>query len=302
MPGRDLSGFSLVGADAAYDAIVFDLDGTLYRGNVAIPGAPEAVAALREFGRCLFLSNNGECISPTLTRRLVKLGFDVHEGEVTTSADLVVGCLQAQKPGARVLGLVSAELARALAAHGFDVADDSHVDFVAVGVDRELTRRRLVLGLEAMREGAVLVATNEDPTYPGEGGIRPAAGAYVGLFRGMGFEPSWRCGKPDVVAVESALRAWGLPRRGRYLFVGDNLHSDIAAAERLGAESALVMSGVASRSDLGASGAQPTYVVKDVVALADLFAGRRNRHGLRPQPNEMVMPAGERRRQGECGV
>lgn len=271
MPGRDSRTVGGTTGKTSYDAIVFDLDGTLYRGDAAIPGAPEAVTALREFGRCLFLSNNGECTSPTLARRLIKLGFDVHESEVTSSADLVVNRLEAEKPGARVLGLVSAELTRTLEAHGFEVADDSRVDFVAVGVDRELTRRRLVLGLEAMLGGAALVATNEDPTYPGGKGIRPAAGAYVGFFRGMGFEPAWRCGKPDVVAVESALRGWGLPRDGRYLFVGDNLHSDIAAAERMGAESALVLSGVAREADLEKHAVRPTVVVDDVARLAQLL-------------------------------
>ncbi len=259
------------GARRRYDAIVLDLDGTLYRGEEPIPGAPEAVAALRGFAPCRFLSNNGECASATLTRRLKKLGFAVQEGEIRTSADLVLQRLLTEKPGARVLGLVSAELARMLSAHGFEVVEDSRVDVVAVGVDRELTRRRMVLGLEAMLGGAVLVATNEDPTYPGERGIRPAAGAYVGFFRGMGFEPTWRCGKPDVVAVESALGAWGLPRDGRYLFVGDNLHSDIAAAERLGAESVLVLSGVAREADLAAHVACPTVVVEDVVRLAELL-------------------------------
>jgi len=258
-------------ARVAYDAILFDLDGTLYRGEGAIPGAADAVAALRQFGRCLFLSNNGECTSPTIARRLAKLGFAVKEDEVTTSADLLLRRLQEERPGARVLGLVSAELSRTLEAHGFQVVEDSRVDVVAVGVDRELTRHRLVLGLEAMLGGAALVATNEDPTYPGASGIRPAAGAYVGFFRGMGFEPTWRCGKPDVEAVRSALAAWDLPPRGRYLFVGDNLHSDIEAADRLCGESALVLSGVTSRSELSESGVEPTYVVESVVELAELM-------------------------------
>lgn len=264
-----------------YDAILLDLDGTLYRGDELIPRAPEAVEALRRSAPCRFLSNNGECTAATLARRLAKLGFDAAEGEVRTSADLVLQRLLAEMPGARVLGLVSAELGRMLAANGFDVVEDSRVDVVAVGVDRELTRRRLVLGLEAMLGGAVLVATNEDPTYPGQGGVRPAAGAYVGFFRGMGYDPRWRCGKPDVGAVESALSFWGLPRDGRYLFVGDNLHSDIAAAANMGADSALVLTGVARREDVASARAQPTAIVEDVSELASLLASEGAAHGTK---------------------
>jgi len=260
-----------------YDAILLDLDGTLYRGDEAIPGAPEAVEALRGWAPCRFLSNNGECTSSTIARRLGRLGFSVLAEEVRTSADLVLKRLLAEKVGARVLGLVSAELGRTLAEHGFEVVEESHVDVVAVGVDRELTRRRMVLGLEAMLAGAILVATNEDPTYPSQGGVRPAAGAYVGFFRGMGFEPAWVCGKPDRAAVERALSSWSLPIDGRYLFVGDNLHSDIAAAERWGADSALVLSGVAGRADVTESAARPTVVVDDVGALARLLKQRGGR-------------------------
>jgi len=202
------------------------------------------------------------------------MGFGVCEDEVRTSADLVLQRLLAEKPGARVLGLVSAELARTLAAHGFEVVEEPRVDVVAVGVDRELTRRRLVMGLEAMLGGAILVATNEDPTYPGQSGVRPAAGAYVGFFRGMGFEPTWRCGKPDRAAVESALRAWQLPLGGRHLIEEDNLHSDIAAAECIGADSALVLTGVARRDDIDTHLARPTVVVDDVGELARLLGKR----------------------------
>ena len=125
----------------------------------------------------------------------------------------------------------------------------------------------MVNGLRAVLNGAQLVATNEDPTYPGEDGLRPAAGAYVGFFRGMGFEPIRFCGKPDELAVRTALSQWGITDPSRCLFVGDNLRTDIAAASRIGADSVLVLSGVSAMSDIPASEAKPTAVLESVAAL-----------------------------------
>jgi HAD superfamily hydrolase (TIGR01450 family) len=259
-----------------YEAIVFDLDGTLFRGGAAIPGAPEAIRALQEEERCLFLSNNGESASGSLAGRLAAMGFDVRSEDVISSADLVLERLQALKPGASLFPLVSEELAARLTDAGFDLEGGESVDFVVVGVDRSLTRPRLVGALRALLSGAALVATNEDPTYPSVDGLRPAAGAYVGFFRGMGFEPSWFCGKPDESAVRAALARWGVRRPTETLFVGDNLRTDVPAARRIGAESALVLTGVSRREDVDASPAQPTAVVADVGRLAKHLLGRQS--------------------------
>lgn len=53
----------------AYDTVIFDLDGTLFRGRLPIPGASDAVEALRRSVRCRFLSNNGERVSSSLADR-----------------------------------------------------------------------------------------------------------------------------------------------------------------------------------------------------------------------------------------
>jgi len=91
-------------------------------------------------------------------------------------------------------------------------------------------------GLRACLHGAKIVATNEDPFYPGEDGLHPAAGAYVGFFRGMGFEPNRLCGKLDQWAVREALRLWKIDAPTKSLLVGDNLATDVKAAQGIGAD------------------------------------------------------------------
>ena len=249
-----------------YEAVVFDLDGTLYRGRVPLAGAAEAVNRLREAVACRYLSNNGEREGAELTQRLQNMGFIVESGDVVSSADLVLDAMRAYPRGTRVLALSSQQLAGALAARGYRLVQDGSADVVLVGVDRMLTRDRLVAGLRAMENGAELVATNQDPTYPGEDGLRPAAGAYVGFFRGMGYEPVRFCGKPDVGAVRTALDIWGIADPQRCLFVGDNRKTDIEAARRIGADSLLVLSGI-SEEEADCEEAGPTRVLASVAKL-----------------------------------
>jgi len=261
-----------------YEAIVFDLDGTLYRGPTPIAGAVDTVNELREHVACRFLSNNGERDGATLTERLRGMGFSVDSGDVISSADLVLRAMREYSGGTRVLALSSQQLAEALADAGYVLVDDASAEVVVVGVDRRLTRERLVAGLRAMQKGADLVASNEDPTYPGGDGLRPAAGAYVGFFRGMGYEPSRFCGKPDEAAVRSALNTWGLERPDHCLFVGDNRKTDIEAARRIGADSVLVLSGVSRREadegEAAATAAIPSVAELDLAWLSSTYDPR----------------------------
>jgi len=256
-----------------YETIIFDLDGTLFVGNQVIPGAPQVVAALQGHFNCRFLSNNGERMGSSLAARLNAMGFDVTTEEMISSADLIVEFLEQAQPGARVLVRGSDELARELKSRRFQVVEGGTADFVVIGVDRGLTRDKMVVALRSLLEGAQLVATNSDPTYPAPDGQRPAAGAYVGLFRGMGHEPVTFCGKPDPGAVQSALHRWGITDPSTCLFVGDNPHTDIAAARAVGADSVLVLTGVCGPGDARTSDFCPTYIVEDVCRLPDVLAG-----------------------------
>jgi len=270
----------MTGSAAPYEAIIFDLDGTLFRGRTAISGAVNALNRLRRFVPCRFLSNNGERRSATLAERLRNFGFNAEEDEVISSADLVLGYLEDRGETCRILALTSDDLATALADRGHRIVSDDTAEIVVVGVDRHLTRERMVQGLRAVLNGALLIGTNEDPTYPGNDGLRPAAGAYVGFFRGMGFEPIHLCGKPDEWAVRTSLAEWGIGDPSRCLFVGDNLRTDIAAAHAVGSDSVLVLTGVSARSDVETSRARPSAIVESVGELdperIDAIANRRH--------------------------
>ncbi len=70
-----------------YDAILLDLDGVLYRWPEPIPGAADAVAALRKAGkRIAFVTNNSSRTPVQAVERLASAGVDAKPEEVVTSA------------------------------------------------------------------------------------------------------------------------------------------------------------------------------------------------------------------------
>ena len=66
---------------------IFDLDGTVYRDDVALPGARETIETLRRRGhRVLFASNNSTRTRDEYARKLAQMGLTIEPGGLVTSA------------------------------------------------------------------------------------------------------------------------------------------------------------------------------------------------------------------------
>src|SRR5260221_11630099 len=66
---------------------IFDMDGVLYRGNVVMPYAREALGRLRAAGwQVFFATNNSTASRAEYVQRLTRLGLGGDEDHVITSA------------------------------------------------------------------------------------------------------------------------------------------------------------------------------------------------------------------------
>jgi glycerol-1-phosphatase len=250
-----------------YDAILLDLDGVLYRWPEPIPGAAEAVAALRTAGkRIVFVTNNSSRTPAQVAEALVSIGVDAKADEVVTSALPTATILMERGIGsAFVIG--EEGLLEALAEAGIRVAKDSldEVEVVVVGFDRGADYTKLKDASVLVERGVPLVASNADRSFPAPGGESwPGAGALLAAIETTTGTRGEVFGKPEPPVFERALASAG---GGRPLVVGDRLDTDIAGAARLGWDSALVLTGDARREDVERSPWQPTFVVE---ALSDL--------------------------------
>jgi HAD superfamily hydrolase (TIGR01450 family) len=272
---------------ARHDAVLLDLDGVVYNGRDAIAGAVPALTAARAAGvRLAFVTNNASRSPSTIAAQLSGLGVPATSADVVTSAQAAASLIAARMPpGSPVLVVGSTALRLALHARGLRPVSTAAQRPVAVvqGYSPDLGYGLLAEAAIAIRNGALFVATNADPTLPTPRGLAPGNGSLLAvLITATGVSPVV-AGKP-----EPPLHAEAIARTGarRPLVVGDRLDTDIEGAVRGGADSLLVLTGVTSAMDavLAPPQARPTYLAADLGGL------------LEPQP--AVGPRGTGRTDG----
>jgi glycerol 3-phosphatase-2 len=257
---------------AAYDAVLFDLDGTVYHGARVIPGAPETVRAAREHGTPVrFVTNNASKAPAEVVEHLTGLGMPAGADEVHTSAQAGVQLLKERlEPGAEVLVVGTESLAAEVAGAGLKPVRENGDDVQAVvqGHSPDNTWAALAEACLAIRAGALWVACNVDATLPSERGLLPGNGSMVAALRTATDVEPLVAGKPQPLLFETAARSADARRP---LVVGDRLDTDIAGAVAAGIDSLVVLSGVATPKQLIEAGPaeRGTYLAKDLTALTE---------------------------------
>jgi HAD superfamily hydrolase (TIGR01450 family) len=234
-----------------YDLLLLDLDGVVYLGEQAVPGAAEALAKIRTRGASVcYVTNNASRSPESVAELLGRVGVPASAGEVLTSAQAAAELLADRFPaGSPVLVVGAGALAEEVAACGLTpvtTAADKPVSVVQ-GFGSEVGWRQLAEAAVALGEGAFWVATNTDRSVPSERGPLPGNGALVAaLATATGQEPDAVVGKPQPALFTAAARKY---RAHRPLVVGDRLDTDIDGAVRAGYDSVLVLTGVTSPAD-----------------------------------------------------
>src|SRR5690349_13080207 len=90
---------------SGYDTLLLDLDGTVYQGARAVPGAAEAITGLRELEIPVrFVTNNASKGPQEVVEHLRTFGIVAGQAEVNTSAQAAAKILRAGlSPGATVM-------------------------------------------------------------------------------------------------------------------------------------------------------------------------------------------------------
>lgn len=229
---------------------IFDLDGTLFRGDEPIPGAADALARLRNEGSGIrFLTNNSSQTRDTYVAKLNRLGFEAYPHEVYSSATGTVAyLLQENLNSAFVVG--EAGLRETLSAAGVEMTDDQPAA-VIVGICKSFSYDLMSQAMQHIRAGARFVATNTDPTYPIEGGrFIPGSGSLVAAVKTCAEVEPFVVGKPNPFLVDLILKDAQVEASSA-LVVGDRMDTDIEAGVRAGCPTLLVMTGAAQVASEG---------------------------------------------------
>ncbi len=254
-------------------ALLFDMDGVLYKGDEILPGVRDSLAYFEQSGRAmLYVTNNATRTPAMFVDKLAAMGITAREEQVLTSAEATGGWMARNAPaGSKVQLIGQAGVWTAMLAHGFKPANKPQdADFVVVGMDFHLDYRKCAEATLAINAGARFIATNEDATFPSEEGEIPGAGSIVALLKqATGVAPEV-IGKPYPGLFEEALARLQLDA-GSCLMVGDRYETDIRGAQALSMLTAGVCTGVTSRAEFLVQEPPPDFIFADMSALADAF-------------------------------
>jgi arabinose operon protein AraL len=266
------------------DGILFDLDGTIYLGDAALPGSVAALAELRRRGkRMLFVSNKPLDPRPVYAAKLTHLGIPTPADSIITSTFVLGRHLAVHALHLRYYVIGEPNLRQELRGHGLQILDElpeqdekqvidpTGIDAVIVAFDRTLEYRKLNTAYQALRHGARFFATNADKTCPLPGGAIPDAGATLAALEHItGRTVELIAGKPSALITDVALALLGLPPE-RCLMVGDRLETDIRMGQQAGMKTAVVLTGVATRREAEAFSPPPDLILASVGELVGVI-------------------------------
>ena len=213
---------------------LLDLNGTLIRGGMEVPGAGALVRHLA--GRFAIVSNNSTHTPEQLARELSLLGLPVPADRLLLAGDLALHVLRREMRGAAILFCGSAQLQERGRELGLALVNEARAaDVVLLARDTEFTYRKLCAVVDAVGAGAVLFVTNPDKTHPGPGSaVVPETGALLSAVLACAGTRLHRIiGKPEPFLFLEALRRLDCGP-SETLLVGDNAETDGAGARRLG--------------------------------------------------------------------
>jgi NagD protein len=266
------------------EGFIFDLDGTLYLGEQALPYAVETIWAIREQGKqALFVSNKPLEPRQSYAAKLTRLGIPARPEEVITSGYVLGYHLAQNYPNLAYYVVGEENLKTEMREFGLKVLEEYWeqdekeviqpvgVEAVVVAFDRTLDYRKLNTAYQALVRGARFFATNPDKTCPMPGGGIPDAGATLAALEHLtGRKVELLAGKPSRLMMEVAMQHLGLPAE-RCLMTGDRLETDVRMGKEAGMYAAVVLTGASARQQAEQAVPAPDLILENLGELLALL-------------------------------
>ncbi len=297
MPDLPAPDDSLRAALHGVRGLLLDLDGVLVLKGAAVPGAPEARAALERHGVPSLVVTNPSLGSRAARARCGRsVGFatppDRFQSALTASAELV-----RREFGERPVYVITSDDARAEfeglgvldgAAADAALADGSDVAAVVLGDSPDqITRENLNRAFRLVLRGAALIGMHRNPWWLTPEGPTLDAGTFLVGLEWATRRKARTVGKPDPacfrgavgrMAAEAAARGEARLRRHDLAMVGDDAFNDIGGGRRAGLRTVFVRSGKHGDAELaeaarGARGYTPDAVAPSIAEVVAALVG-----------------------------
>jgi NagD protein len=243
--------------------LLIDMDGVIYSGEQMIQGADKFIAQLLKNNiPFTFMTNNSQRTSLEAVRKLKRLGIEVTEDHVYTSAMATGKFLGAQGPGGTAYVLGEGGLLTSLHENGITLVD-SDPEFVVLGEGRNFTLEMVQRAVDMILGGAKFITTNRDPSPKKPGWNNLGIAATTAMIEEASGRKAFVTGKPSPVMMRSARKFLGL-ETAETTVVGDTMETDIQGGVQMGYKTILVLSGIAKKEDLSHYAFKPDLIVSSV--------------------------------------
>src|SRR5882672_8617963 len=243
--------------------LLIDMDGVIYGGDILIPGADTFIARLlSENIPFTFMTNNSQRTPLEAVRKLRKLGIEVTENHIYTSAMATAKFLASQVPKGTAYVLGEGGLISSLHDHGITLVD-TEPDFVVLGEGRNFTLEMVQRAVDMILAGAKFITTNRDPSPKKPGWNNLGIAATAAMIEEATGRKAFVTGKPSPVMMRSARKYLGL-ETAETTVVGDTMETDIQGGIQMGYKTILVLSGISDKDTLNHYAFKPDLVVSSV--------------------------------------
>jgi arabinose operon protein AraL len=251
-----------------YEGFIFDLDGTIYRGEKLIPNADKTVNHLRASGKkALFISNKTTGSVEDYHNFLISKGVTIEADEIINSTVVIKNYLSDNYTDKKFFAIGERLFIKEIESAGLLFSSDpSDIGILIVTLDRTLNYEKLEIAARALENGAKFFAANIDDTCPvDDGEVLDAGSTISALEKRTHKKLELHFGKPSRFMFEEIKKRINVDLK-RTLLIGDRLETDIAMGNNFGIDSALVSTGVKFYPN-GTTHIKPTYYLKSVFDL-----------------------------------
>lgn len=249
---------------------VFDMDGTIYKGETLFDGVKELFSLFDKEGlKYYFLTNNSSKTGKVYLEKLNRLGLqNISENQIITSGDITVDYLQKNDIN-RIFLIGTPEFENQCLKAGLQLikSKNEQIDAVVVGFDTTFNYRKGEIATHYLRKGVVFLSTNEDLVCPMENDeFIPDCGAITSMLELASNRKTKYLGKPRKETTDYLLNHIQI-NKNDLAIVGDRLYTDIATGFLNGFSSIAVLTGEFKLDDLHHSSIIPSLIIDDVGVL-----------------------------------
>ena len=253
---------------SALKGILFDLDGVLYTGSIAIEGAISAIEKIRASHiACRFVTNTSTLSLTSLQQKINRLGFSIPENEIISAPQATVLYLQGLKNP--TCHLLMAE----------DVKQDfkafkqsaTSADYIVIGdIGNAWSYALLNQVFNELMQGAKLIAIHKNKFWQTEHGLQMDIGGFVDALEYASGVKAMIIGKPSPDFFQIALDNMGL-KSSEVAMIGDDIDVDVGGSQQIGLKGILVKTGKYRQNYAEASAIKPNFLIDSITDLPKLL-------------------------------